>query len=89
MRELCIKVAALDAGDATSRITRVLRASDGVTAVEVDPTSGWVITHGDGLQEQRLLAAVRAAGFLIQRVSHDSPFPTATHTEDRHEPDTA
>jgi copper chaperone CopZ len=77
MRELCIKVAALDTGDATTRITRALRASDGVTAVEVDPSSGWVVTHGHRLHERRLLAAVRAAGFVIQRVSHDSPFPTA------------
>ena len=89
MQELCIKVAALDAGDATTRITRVLRAGDGVTAVEVDPSSGWVVAHGGHLHERRLLAAIRAAGFLIQRVSHDSPFPTMTHTEDRHEPDTA
>ncbi len=89
MRELCIRVAALDAGDATTRITRLLRATDGVTAVEVDPSSGWVVAYGVRLQERRLLAAVHAAGFLIQRVSHDSPFPTATHTENRHEPDTA
>ena len=76
MRELCIKVTAVGRGDATQRITRLLRAVDGVTAVEVDPVSGWVITRGNSLQEDDLLTTVRAAGFGIERVSHDSPFMT-------------
>ena len=72
MREFCVKIAPLKHDDA-ARISRMLRSVDGITAVEVDVSSGWVVVRGTSLREAELLAAVRACGFVPERVLRDPP----------------
>jgi hypothetical protein len=72
MREFCMKISSLQNSDA-ARISAALRAVNGVTAVEVDVSSGWVVARGHGLIESQLLAGVRASGLTVERVLHDPP----------------
>lgn len=72
MREFCVRVTPLKHEEAT-RITKRLRSVDGITAVEVDVFSGWVVVRGKNLREAELLAAVRACGFIPEHVLHDPP----------------
>jgi hypothetical protein len=68
--EFCVKVATLHNNDVV-RISRALRSVSGVTAVEVDVSSGWVVIRGETLNEAELLARVRDVGLLPERVQHD------------------
>jgi copper chaperone CopZ len=70
MKEFCVKVAPMKDEDA-GRISKVLRSVDGITAVEVDVFSGWVVVRGEGLHKAELLAAVRACGLIPEHVLHD------------------
>jgi hypothetical protein len=70
MREFCVRVAPLKHDEAT-RISKGLRSVDGITAVEVDVFSGWVVVRGESLCEAKLVAAVRACGFVPEQVLHD------------------
>jgi hypothetical protein len=70
MRELSVKVAALPPAD-VGPVTRALHAVPGVSAVELDVSSGWVVIRGDSLDEDELLAVLRAAALVPERVQHD------------------
>jgi copper chaperone CopZ len=72
MQEFCVKLTTLHNDDA-ARVSRQLRAVRGVMSVEVDLSSGWVVARGRGLSESELLAGVRAAGLVVERVLHDPP----------------
>lgn len=72
MREFCVKVAQLKQENA-ALISAGLRLVEGVTAVEVDVFSGWVVVRGTNLHEGDLLAAVRVCGFVPERVLHEPP----------------
>jgi copper chaperone CopZ len=70
MKEFCVRVAPMKDEDA-ARISKALRSVEGITAVEVDVFSGWVVVRGESLHEAELLAAVRACGFIPEHVLHD------------------
>jgi copper chaperone CopZ len=74
MQEFCVKTTALHSDDA-ARVSRELRTIRGVASVEVDLSSGWVVARGRGLSESELLAGVRAAGLVVERVLHDPLSP--------------
>ena len=72
MRECYVKVPPLRHQDA-ARISSGLRSVDGVTAVEVDVSTGWIAIRGLRLREAELLAAVHACGFVPEQILPAAP----------------
>lgn len=71
VEELFLKVCGLDDGEAAKQATVALRRIGGVGGVEVDPTSGWLVTRGHGIRKQEVIQALLRQGLVIERVSHD------------------
>jgi hypothetical protein len=75
MREFCVRVAPMRDEEA-ARISQALRSAERITAVDVDIFSGWIVVRGESLRAAKLLAALRAYGFVPEQVLHDLPTET-------------
>jgi copper chaperone CopZ len=63
MAEVVFKVAAVADGDGVKAITRHVREIKGISSVEIDLHTKWVVITGDRLDTDAIRRAVRAAGY--------------------------
>lgn len=63
MAELCFKIPEMADGDGVKAITRHVRHIDGVSGVEVDLHTKWVVITGDRIDTDAIRHAVRQAGY--------------------------
>ncbi|MDQ4028207.1 MAG: heavy-metal-associated domain-containing protein [Actinomycetota bacterium] len=63
MAELCFKVPRLANGDGVKAITRHVRGILGVSAVEIDLHTKWVVITGDRIDTNAIRHAVLKAGY--------------------------
>lgn len=66
MAELTFKVPGMTAGNGAKAITRTIRRLNGVTAVEVDLHTGWVVVVADRIDTDAIRAAVDEAGYSAE-----------------------
>lgn len=63
MAELCFKVPNMADGDGIKAITGEVRQVDGVSGVEIDLHTKWVVITGDRIDTDTIRHAVRQAGY--------------------------
>jgi copper chaperone CopZ len=64
MAELCFKVPGMKAdGDGVKAITGLVRQIGGVSGVEIDPHTMWVVITGERIDTEAIRRAVRQAGY--------------------------
>ena len=63
MAELCFKVPEMVDGDAVKAITGRVRHIGGVSRVEIDLHTKWVVIAGDRIDTDAIRQAVRQAGY--------------------------
>ena len=66
MTEVIFRVPERIDGDAVKAITRAIRSLDGVSQVEVDPHTGWVVITGSRIDGDRVRQAIGRAGYAVQ-----------------------
>jgi copper chaperone CopZ len=63
MAELCFKIPQLTDGDGVKAITRHVRGILGVSGVEIDLHTKWVVITGDRIETDAIRQAVLRAGY--------------------------
>ena len=63
MAEVVFKVSAVTDGDGVKEITRRVREIKGISSVEIDLHTNWVVITGDRLDTEAIRQAVRSAGY--------------------------
>jgi copper chaperone CopZ len=63
MAELCFKVPEVIDGDGAKAITGQIRPIEGISAVEIDLHTKWIVIRGKSIDTQAIRQAVRRAGF--------------------------
>lgn len=63
MAEVVFKVSAVTDGDGVKAITRRVREIKGISSVEIDLHTKWVVITGERLDTEAIRQAVRAAGY--------------------------
>lgn len=63
MAELCFKVPDLEDGEPVKAITAAVRRVDGISGVEVDPHTGWVVVTADRIDADAIRRAIGEAGY--------------------------
>jgi copper chaperone CopZ len=63
MAELCFKIPELTDGDGVKALTGQVRHLDGVSGVEIDLHTKWVVVTGDRIDTDAIRHAVRRAGY--------------------------
>jgi copper chaperone CopZ len=66
MNELRFMVAGMSCGHCANAITVALAGLPGITSVEIDVTSAWVIVRGHGFEFGAVEAAVNTSGHIAQ-----------------------
>lgn len=59
-------VTGMTCGHCAASVREEIEEISGVTAVEVDHTSGAVVVTGDGFTDEQIAAAVTEAGYTLQ-----------------------
>ena len=63
MAELCFRVPKMNDGDGVKAITGQVRRIGGVSGVEIDLHTKWVVITGDWIDSEAIRHAVRQAGY--------------------------
>ena len=63
MAEICFRVPELTDGDGVRAITGQVRQIDGVTAVEIDLHTRWIVITSERIDIDAIRRAVRRAGY--------------------------
>jgi copper chaperone CopZ len=63
MAELCFKVPEVTDGDGVKAITGQIRQVEGVSGVEIDLHTRWIVITGKRIDTEAIREAVRQAGF--------------------------
>ena len=63
MAELCFRVPEITDGEGIKAITGEVRRIQGVSSVEIDPHTKWVVITGDHIDTEAIRRAVRQAGY--------------------------
>jgi copper chaperone CopZ len=66
MAELSFKVPQMSRGDCVTAITTALRRLDGVSGIEVDLHTKWVVVTGDWIDSEAIRRAVDQAGYKAE-----------------------
>lgn len=63
MAELSFKVPQMSCGRSVTAITTALRQLDGISGVEIDLHTKWVVVTGDRIDSEAIRRAVHDAGY--------------------------
>jgi copper chaperone CopZ len=66
MAELCFKVPEMTGGDSVKVITRQVRKLDGISAIQIDVHTGWVVITGQRIDSEAIRRAITQAGYEAQ-----------------------
>ena len=63
MAELCFKIPAIEDGNGIKVITSRVRKIEGISGVEIDLHTRWVVITGEHIDTEAIRNAVRHAGY--------------------------
>lgn len=66
MAELSFRVPELSTGDGVKAVTGQVRQIDGVSGVEVDLHTRWVVITGERIDIEAIRDAIRQAGYVAE-----------------------
>ena len=66
MAELCFKVPEMNSGDSVKAITGEVRKLDGISEVQIDLHTGWVVITGERIDSDAIRRAVSEAGYQAE-----------------------
>jgi copper chaperone len=66
LAELCFKVPAMTDGNSVKAITGEVRRLDGISEVQIDLHTGWVVITGQQIDSEAIRRAVSDAGYEAQ-----------------------